>query len=57
MKYHGYIIKKVPTDLGEENPKLNFTYEIYKDGEYKNTALVLASAKDYIDSGEDDNYL
>ena len=57
MKYHGYIIKKVPTDLGEENPKLNFTYEIYKDGEYKNTALVLDSAKDYIDAGEDDNYL
>lgn len=57
MKYHGYIIKKVPTDLGEDNPKLNFTYEIYKDGEYKNTALVLDSAKDYIDAGEDDNYL
>lgn len=57
MKYHGYIIKKVPTDLGEDNPKLNFTYEIYKEGEYKNTALVLNSAKEYIDTGEDDNYL
>lgn len=57
MKYHGYIIKKVATDLGESDPKLNFTYEIYKDGEYKNTALVLNSAKEYIDTGEDDNYL
>lgn len=57
MKYHGYEIKKVPTDLGESDPKLNFTYEIYKDGEYKDTALVLASAKNYIDAGEDENYL
>lgn len=57
MKYHGYEIKKVPTDLGEENPRLNFTYEIYKDGEYKETALVLSSAKDYIDGGEDENVL
>lgn len=57
MKYHGYEIKKVPTDLGEENPRLNFTYEIYKDGEYRETALVLSSAKDYIDRGEDENVL
>lgn len=57
MKYHGYEIKKVPTDLGESDPKLNFTYEIYKDGEYVNTALVLTSAKEYIDTGENDNYL
>ena len=57
MKYHGYIIKKIPTDLGEDNPRLNFTYEIYKDGEYKNTALTIGTAKEYIDNGEDDNYL
>ena len=57
MKYHGYEIKKVPTDLGEENPRLNFTYEIYKDGEFKTCALVLTSAKEYIDNGEDENYL
>ena len=57
MKYHGYIIKKVPTDLGESETKLNFTYKIYKDGEYKDTALTLASAKEYIDYGEDENYL
>lgn len=57
MKYHGYIIKKIPTDLGEENPRLNFTYEIYKDDEFKTCALVLTSAKEYIDNGEDENYL
>ena len=57
MKYHGYEIKKVATDLGESEAKLNFTYEIYKGGEYKNTALVLSSAKEYIDYGEDENYL
>lgn len=57
MKYHGYEIKKVATDLGESDPRLNFTYKIFKDGKYKDTALVLTSAKEYIDSGENDNYL
>lgn len=57
MKYHGYIIKKVATDLGESDPRLNFTYEIYKDGEWNNNALTLSSAKEYIDYGEDENYL
>lgn len=57
MKYHGYEIKKVATDLGESDPKLNFVYEIWKDGEWKTNALVLNSAKEYIDSGEDENYL
>lgn len=51
MKYHGYIIKKVPTDLGEADPRLNFTYEIYKDGEYVSDALVLWEAKTMIDNG------
>lgn len=57
MKYHGYEIKKVATDLGESDPRLNFTYKIFKDGEYKDTALTLNSAKEYIDYGEDGNYL
>lgn len=57
MKYHGYNIVKVPTDLGEDEAKLNYTYEIYKDGKYKDTALTLSTAKEYIDYGEDDNYL
>lgn len=57
MKYHGYEIKKVATDLGEFDPRLNFTYKIFKNGEYKDTALTLTSAKEYIDSGENDNYL
>jgi hypothetical protein len=57
MKYHNHEIKKVPTDLGEENPCLNFTYEIYKGGEYINTALTLSTAKEYIDSEYNDTYL
>lgn len=58
MKYHGYIIKKVATDLGEDDPRLNYTYEVYdKDGKFINTALTLSTAKEYIDSGLNDNYL
>ncbi len=57
MKYHKHEIIKVPTDLGEENPKDNYTYEIYKDGEYINVALTLSTAKDYIDSDYNDTYL
>jgi hypothetical protein len=57
MKYHKHEIKKVPTDLGEENKRDNFTYEIYKDGAYINTALTLSTAKEYIDSDYNDTYL
>ena len=57
MKYHGYIIKIVPEDLGEENPRDNRGYEIYKGEEYINVALTLSTAKDYIDSGCDERYL
>lgn len=57
MKYHGHVIKIVPTDLGEENPRDNRTYEIYKDGKKINTALTLNTAKDYIDSGYNETYL
>lgn len=54
MKYHGAIIKKVPTDLGEADTKLNFTYEVYKDGEWKGVCLVLDEAKEFVDSGFDE---
>ena len=57
MKYHGHEIIKVPTDLGEEDPRKNFTYEIYENCIYINTALTLASAKTYIDSGYNETYL
>ena len=57
MKYKGHIIKKISADLGEENPRNNCVYEIYKDGKYINTALTLSTAKDYIYSGYDDTYL
>lgn len=57
MKYHGHEIKKVHTDLGEDDPRLNYTYEIYKDGTYINTALSMSTAKTYIDSNYNDNYL
>lgn len=57
MKYHGHEIKKIPTDLGEDDPRLNYTYEIFKDGAYINTALTLSTAKTYIDSDYNENYL
>lgn len=57
MKYHKHEIKKVYTDLGEEELKDNYTYEVYKDGEFIATALTLSTAKDYIDSGYNDTYL
>lgn len=57
MKYHGHEIKKVPEDLGEENPAMNFVYEIYKDGEFIERALTLSTAKSYIDSDYDETYL
>lgn len=57
MKYHGHEIKKVATDLGEEKASMNYTYEIYKDGQYIQTALTLSTAKEYIDTGYNENYL
>lgn len=57
MKYHKYEIVKVSEDLGEEDERLNCVYKIYKDGEYKVTALTLSTAKEFIDSGENDTYL
>jgi hypothetical protein len=57
MKYHNHEIKKVATDLGEEDARKNFTYEIFKDGQYIQTALTLSTAKTYIDSGYNETYL
>lgn len=57
MKYHDCEIIKRHEDLGEDNPRLNFVYEIYHKGKLKNEALTLSTAKQYIDSGFDDNYL
>lgn len=57
MKYHKCIIKKVRTDLGESEERKNCVYEIYYDGDFINTALTLSTAKDYIDSGFNANYL
>ena len=57
MKYDGYIIKMVPADLGEEDPKLNIIYEVWKDGKFINSFLALSMAKDYIDSGCNNAYL
>ena len=57
MKYHGYEIKKTPADLGENDERLNYIYKITKDGEFKANALTLSTAKEYIDSGENESYL
>lgn len=57
MKYHKCVIKKVATDLGEDDPRLNYTYEIYQNNQYIDTALTLSSAKEFIDTGFNDNVL
>ena len=57
MKYHGHEIKKVKTDLGEEDERKNCIYEIYKDGVKIQEALTIGTAKEYIDTGYDENYL
>lgn len=57
MKYHKCEIKKIAADLGESDHRLNYIYQIYKDGEWLDNALTLSSAKEYIDSGFNDNYL
>ena len=57
MKYHKHIVKKVPCDLGEDDPKLNYVYEIWKDGKKITEAITLSSAKEYIDSGYNEYYL
>lgn len=57
MKYHNCEIIKRHEDFGEDNPRLNFVYEIYHKGEWKNEALTLSTAKQYIESGFDETYL
>lgn len=57
MKYHGCIIRKVSEDLGDFDKSNNHIYEIWKDGKFINHALTLSSAKEYIDSGFNENYL
>lgn len=57
MKYHGHEIKVVQTDLGEDDPRLNKTYEIRKGKKLINVALTLSTAKAYIDNGYDQRYL
>ena len=57
MKYHKHEIRIVPADLGEEDPRDNKLYEIYRDGEYINVALTLSTAKSYIDHDYDQAYL
>ena len=58
MKYHNHYIIKTKTDLGEDNDRKNYVYIIY-DSKYRfiNEALNLSTAKEYIDSGYDSNYL
>lgn len=59
MKYHGHEIIKVKEDMGYsgDDDFLNYVYKIYKDGEYMGEAWSLNTAKEYIDTGYDTNYL
>ena len=57
MKYHGYEIKKEFADLGESRKSLNCIYNIFKNGKWRAVALTLSTAMQFIDSGENPNYL
>ena len=59
MKYRKHTIVKTYEDLGgEDDKRLNYVYNIYDaNGKWLNVALSLDSAKEYIDSGYDQNYL
>ena len=57
MKYHGHEIKRIKTDLGENDERKNCVFEISKNGEYIQTALTISSAKEFIDSDYNENYL
>lgn len=58
MKYHKHEIRKIPMDLGEEDERKNCVYEIYdENGKYINVALTIPSAKEFIDSNYNQNYL
>lgn len=58
MKYHNHYIIKEDMDLGESDKRLNCVYYIYNQSNVKiAVALTLTSAKDYIDSGYNNNYL
>ena len=57
MKYHGHILKKV-YDSSIDDGGDPWYYEIYdKDGKYLANTLTLWSAKAYVDSNYDENYL
>lgn len=57
MKYHGHEIIRKASDLGADKQRDNAVYEIYRDGKYIQVALTVSTAKEYIDSGYNENYL
>lgn len=58
MKYHNHYIIKTKADLGNDNDRKNYVYRIYDSKHVLiNEALTLSTAKEYIDSGYDNNYL
>lgn len=57
MKYKDYIIMKVKEDLGEEDDRLNYIYNIYKNGKFVINALTVCQAIELIDSNFADCYL
>ena len=53
MKYHKHILKKISADLGYDNPKENYLWEIYNEsGELIGTEPCLNAAKQVADYGE-----
>lgn len=53
MKYHKHNLKKISADLGYDDPKENYLWEIYnEDGELIGTEPCLNAAKEVADYGE-----
>ena len=53
MKYHQHTLKKIPADLGWDDPKENYLWNIYdENGELIGTEPCLNAAKEVVDYGE-----
>lgn len=58
MKYHQHTLKKISVDLGYDDEKENYLWNIYdENGELIGTEPCLNAAKEVVDYGEAVSYL